>query len=189
MTGVLGLALVVVFFGGMFVGLRSLFRRPGERIRGGLTLAATIVISSALAGLYAERQASDRGFESAAAMRLHDNTEKKKLSDAEQATRDRAAAEKVAKKEADEAKAREHGHHCLSAWDGSHRAFKEVVKEQLRDPASFEHIRTVTAKKVNDSHIIQMKYRARNGFGGMNVATAVGLFDADDCKAVLVGIE
>ena len=96
----------------------------------------------------------------------------------EQATR---AAENAIK----EAKIREYGHQCLSAWDGSHWEAIRILKENLRDPDSFEHMETSTSR-VNDAgnHRLIMRYRAKNGFGGFAISTATGYFCADNCKFV-----
>lgn len=78
---------------------------------------------------------------------------------------------------------REAGFHCLSGWDGSHPGFVENVKAQLREPSSFEHIETRVTPNKEGKHAIIMEYRARNGFGGMNVGTAIGAFDNATCQA------
>lgn len=82
-----------------------------------------------------------------------------------------------------DAKDKQAGFHCLSGWDGSHREFVESVKAGLRDPSSFEHIETRVTPNVDGQHTIFMDYRARNGFGGMNVGRAVGTFDNASCAA------
>ncbi len=78
------------------------------------------------------------------------------------------------------------GFHCLSAWDGSNRSLVEQVKEGLRDPDSFEHDETRITPEKNGKHNVIMKYRARNGFGGMNVATAIAEVDHTTCHATLI---
>jgi hypothetical protein len=83
---------------------------------------------------------------------------------------------------------RNQGFHCLSKWDGSSRSLVEQVKLQLRDPNSFEHDETRIAPNKNGQHAITMRYRAKNGFGGMNVATAVGTVDHDTCEATVLTI-
>jgi len=91
--------------------------------------------------------------------------------------------------QADQAKAeqdRKQGLHCLSGWDGSNRSLVDEVKRQLRGPDSFEHIETDIQPEVNGKHSITMEYRARNGFGGMDVATAEGVVDHDTCEATLI---
>lgn len=81
------------------------------------------------------------------------------------------------------------GRHCLSP-DGSSRNFIGRVKQQLRDPDSFEHIRTsIEPVQKDGSHLIEMTYRARNGFGGMNVGTASGEVRQSDCTARVLVIE
>ena len=86
-----------------------------------------------------------------------------------------------------EAQERYKGFHCLSGWDGAHPGLKRAVKAALRDPDSFEHAETrVTPADVNGRHRITMTYRARNGFGGMNVTTAHGTYGTRDCQDVEV---
>lgn len=81
---------------------------------------------------------------------------------------------------------REQGYHCLSGWDGSLPGLKEAVKAQLRDPDSFEHIETIIAPKGSDDrHEVMMKYRARNGFGGMTVEYAKASASNFDCSVRL----
>lgn len=78
------------------------------------------------------------------------------------------------------------GFHCLSAWDGSNRSLVEQIKHQLRDPDSFEHDETRITPVQNGKHIVTMRYRARNGFGGMNVETAIAEVDHNSCDATII---
>jgi len=78
------------------------------------------------------------------------------------------------------------GFHCLSSWDGSQRNVIRLVKEQLRDPNSFEHVETRITPVKDGQHTVLMKYRARNGFGGMNVETAIATISNSSCDATLV---
>ena len=72
---------------------------------------------------------------------------------------------------------RQQGFHCLSAWDGSHADVVALTKGALREPDSFEHISTrVTPVDEDGLHRFIMEYRARNGFGGMNVAASTGSY-------------
>jgi hypothetical protein len=65
--------------------------------------------------------------------------------------------------------------HCLSAWDGTYSALINVVKENLRDPGSFEHVETRISEIAEDGRQdVIMRYRAKNGFGGVNVQYAKG---------------
>lgn len=64
------------------------------------------------------------------------------------------------------------GHHCLSGFSREHRQIVRYVKDRLREPDSFEHIETVIWPVDKEgNHRLRMRYRARNGFGGMNVET------------------
>lgn len=85
-------------------------------------------------------------------------------------------------REAEEAKRRT-GFHCLSAWDGSHRELVDALKTTLREPDSFEHIETrITPVDDNGNHVLMMNYRARNGFGGMNIGRLAAKVKNSDCS-------
>lgn len=72
--------------------------------------------------------------------------------------------------------------HCLSSWDGSLRELVSEVKENLREPDSFEHMETrVTRVDAVGVQEIIMRYRARNGFGGVSIEAARGRFRNSDC--------
>ncbi|WP_156437645.1 MULTISPECIES: hypothetical protein [unclassified Sphingomonas] len=119
----------------------------------------------------------------------------------DKAEQDAARAEAAAKQKAErqqadaakleferrEAEKRRQGFHCLSSWDGSNRSLVDQVKEGLRDPNSFEHDETrIAPVTATGNHPIAMKYRARNGFGGMNVEEVVGAVDPTDCSATII---
>jgi hypothetical protein len=81
------------------------------------------------------------------------------------------------------------GFNCLSGWDGSHRALVNTVEQQLRNPSSFEHIETsITPVDEKGQHRVMMKYRAENGFGGMNVEAVSAVIDHDSCDLLQVGM-
>jgi hypothetical protein len=53
----------------------------------------------------------------------------------------------------------------FSSWDGSHSGLERYIKNNLKDPGSYEHIET----KYNDnggSVYVVTRYRAKNSFGG-----------------------
>lgn len=81
---------------------------------------------------------------------------------------------------------REKGLHCLSTWDGSNRDTVDKLKEDLRNPSSFEHIETRILPNNNGKHLLMMKYRAENGFGGMNVESLVAEIDHETCKVLTI---
>ncbi|WP_041523615.1 zinc ribbon domain-containing protein [Gilvimarinus agarilyticus] len=92
-----------------------------------------------------------------------------------------AAAVQEAK---DEALAKERGWHCLSGWDGSLRSVVQATKAGLKDPDSFEHIETrLGPKDENGNHLLAMKYRAKNGFGGMTVGGVTASVSNATCNA------
>lgn len=106
----------------------------------------------------------------------------------------RAASERAKREEAAQTQLmledRRKGFHCLSAWDGSNADFVALVKQRLRDPGSFEHVETtITPVDERGEHRILMKYRARNGFGGMNLDIAAGTVRQSDCSATLSSVE
>ena len=76
------------------------------------------------------------------------------------------------------------GFHCLSEWDGSHNQLVRSVKNNLRDPSSFEHVSTKIGPENNGQHFIMMTYRAINGFGGTNVESASGTIRNSDCDLI-----
>jgi len=78
------------------------------------------------------------------------------------------------------------GFHCLSGWDGSNASLVAQIKDQLRDPGSFEHDETRITPEDDGKHMVMMRYRARNGFGGMNVATAMATVDHRSCNATII---
>lgn len=58
----------------------------------------------------------------------------------------------------------------FSAWDGSHPKLSRMIKENCRNPDSYEHIET--RFRDDGSYIFVItKYRAENGFGGMSIGT------------------
>jgi len=52
----------------------------------------------------------------------------------------------------------------FKVWDGSHKYLVDLIKENLNDAKSFEHVETNYIKDGDDL-IVTMKYRAKNGFG------------------------
>jgi hypothetical protein len=84
---------------------------------------------------------------------------------------------------------REKGFHCLSAFNGSSYLFNDAIKIRLRDPDSFEHVETrITSVGADGLHTIYTKFRAKNGFGGMNVSNAYGKVRNSDCHVVEASI-
>lgn len=67
---------------------------------------------------------------------------------------------------------------AFSAWNGSHINLTNYVKSNLKDPDSYEHIKT-TYKDNGETLTIYMRYRAKNSFGGYVVNSAVATAQID----------
>ncbi|MES2337105.1 MAG: hypothetical protein V4537_03290 [Pseudomonadota bacterium] len=66
------------------------------------------------------------------------------------------------------------GEVCADGPKGLNTSFELSVKQQLKDPDSFEHMGTViTPAKNSDEYDALMRFRSRNSFGGFAVGTAV----------------
>lgn len=90
-------------------------------------------------------------------------------------TNDAATSERVSQSAARASTPTLDRFHCLSAWDGTYSALINAVKENLRDPGSFEHVETrISEIREDGRQEVIMRYRAKNGFGGLNVQYAKG---------------
>lgn len=66
----------------------------------------------------------------------------------------------------------------FSSWDGSHRYLYRSIKSYVKDPDSLQHIETrYIYNKEKKSITVYCKFRAKNGFGGYNICTAMGTYD------------
>lgn len=101
-------------------------------------------------------------------------------------------AEGLAEQEAERAKAaaekaerRRKGFHCLSTWDGAHRKAVALIKDNLNDPGSFDHVETLVSPVNSDgTHWITIKFRANNVFGALMSSEAKGSYRQSDCEVV-----
>lgn len=73
----------------------------------------------------------------------------------------------------------------FSAWDGSHIQLKKLVKKQLNDPDSFEHIKTNYFDN-QDSITVLMYFRASNSFNAKVKGFARAKYDL---KGQLIELE
>jgi len=89
--------------------------------------------------------------------------------------------QELAEREEDKRK----GFHCLSSWDGSHRKLTTVLKKNLKDPSSYEHISTrVTPVNTDGLHDAVVTYRAKNGFGGFAIGTILATYSNKNCNII-----
>lgn len=71
---------------------------------------------------------------------------------------------------------------CFSSVFGTPTGLDALVRDQLRDPESFEAIETRLASPNAHGEIdFRTRYRARNGFGGMSVGSVNGTVRLSDC--------
>jgi len=106
-----------------------------------------------------------------------------KIAAERQETINRAIEEKKVAEEREVAESRKKGFHCLSTWDGQNRSLERLVISAMNDPDSFDHVETLIGPKNKDGqHFIKMKYRGRNGFGGMVIESVSGYVSNNTCE-------
>lgn len=66
----------------------------------------------------------------------------------------------------------------FSAYDGSHRALERLIKENMNDPDSYDHIETRFLDK-GDYLLVITKFRGANAFGGKVINTVSAKVDFD----------
>lgn len=67
-------------------------------------------------------------------------------------------------------------------------AFAQRVKDTMRNPDSFDHVRTHAGPVINGSFPVTMIYRGTNGFGAVDTATASGEIRVSDCAVKLISL-
>ncbi len=98
------------------------------------------------------------------------------------------AAQEAREKAAKAAEKRQKGFHCLVPYLGYSPKVVEAVKLRLRDPDSFEHEETLITPVAKGRHDFVMRYRAKNGFGGINRSMVLGTLDHDSCNVITLHI-
>ena len=73
----------------------------------------------------------------------------------------------------------------FTEWDGSHPALSNLIKDNLNDPDSYEHVKTIF-RDDNDYIFVITKYRAKNGFGAkvLNAVSAKVDFEGNVIEIV-----
>lgn len=97
-------------------------------------------------------------------------------------------AAEAAAKERNRELDRKAGKHC-QGYRGEARNLSGLVKQKLRNPASFEHVSTTLSPAEDGVHAAVMKYRATNGFGAVDAYVAVGEVRKSDCSARVISYE
>ncbi len=68
----------------------------------------------------------------------------------------------------------------FSTWDGSHIAFKTIIKNAMHDPSSFKHVSTSHSyTKKNEYITVTMIFRGKNLYGGVVTQTAIARFSIE----------
>jgi hypothetical protein len=66
-----------------------------------------------------------------------------------------------------------------SAWDASVRQVERYLKQNLKDPDSYQSIEwSKVVKTDGGGFMVRHKYRAKNGFGGYTIEEQVFILDA-----------
>lgn len=161
----------------------SLTRRSKGAIAVGLGFVSLMLLgiaSDLTPAVRAERAAREKQEAAQLAVTAKADAEATAISNAKAA---KQQAEADRKAELAEVEKQKSGLHCLSGWDGSYAPLVDAVKAAARNPGSFEHIETriapVNKKGLNT---VMMRYRAQNGFGGMNVEMIGATVDPSDCS-------
>lgn len=82
------------------------------------------------------------------------------------------------------------GQHCLSGFSGEHRDLARLIKTDLREPDSYEHISTtIWPVDADGNHQLLMRYRARNGFGGIGIGDVSATVKNADCSLIVTDID
>lgn len=69
----------------------------------------------------------------------------------------------------------------FSKWDGSHPKVVDEIKKQMKNPKSYEHIKTVyfDREKVDNMIKVVCEFRGANTFNAMIKSTAEAIIDMD----------
>jgi hypothetical protein len=111
------------------------------------------------------------------------------MDDADMRWAEERAATTQAQDQADKERREKAKFDCLNAWNGKPIGIEAALNDSLRDPASFEVIETrVSTPAPDGSQQFVTKFRARNGFGGMSISTAVGTIRSRDCKITAIEV-
>jgi hypothetical protein len=67
-----------------------------------------------------------------------------------------------------------------SFWDGSVRQVKQWLKDNLKDPNSFDAIGWTAVQKTPDGgYSVRCKYRAKDSFGGYDISNQIFYMDSE----------
>lgn len=75
---------------------------------------------------------------------------------------------------------------CVSEWDGSVFQVIELVKRQMNDPKSFEHVSTSTRLIEGTTGSVIMRFRGKNALGATVLQTVMAHVEPKSCNVMSV---
>ena len=91
---------------------------------------------------------------------------------------------KVLTEEEKKEKRKEEIEKCFSAWDGSHTNLKYYIEDNMNDPDSFEHVKTIYYDYTKHL-IVETTFRGNNQFGALVKNTVKAQVSADSKCTVI----
>ncbi|MCP5381357.1 MAG: zinc ribbon domain-containing protein [Kordiimonadaceae bacterium] len=86
-----------------------------------------------------------------------------------------------------EAERRKNGYYCVEGMGGPNMDVYSTVKANLREPDSFEHVKTeMWPDEETGLLILHMRYKGRNGFGGVSIENVEAILYPADCKVISI---
>jgi len=73
----------------------------------------------------------------------------------------------------------------FSKWDGSHYSVEKYIKNNLKDPDSYDHVKTAFADK-GDHIIIETTYRAKNSFNATTTGRVLARASIDGSEVKIL---
>lgn len=86
-------------------------------------------------------------------------------------------------KEAYEERKKKFEKNCLSSWDGSHIELKNLIKDNVNDTDSFDHVETLY-KLYKGYAVVIMKFRAKNAFNATILNSVTAKVKLEDCSII-----
>jgi len=66
----------------------------------------------------------------------------------------------------------------FSALDGSHKKLENFIKQTMKDPNSYEHVKT-EYRDMDTYLLVKTTFRGRNSFGGVVINSVEAVIDID----------
>ena len=76
----------------------------------------------------------------------------------------------------------------FSGWDGSHTEFSKYLKNRLKNPDSYDHVKTLYVDK-GDHILIETTYRATNSFNAVTTGKGYAKANIDGSSLEIISIE